>query len=107
MSGNPDDFEQLMNLDNTRAHLLIRLSDPDNRTVNNVKKLIEKLSLTIPAEVLVGGYAVIMADFAGSIIKGQVFSLFFAVITVFILLTIIFRSIKGGLIGLSPLLRQL
>src|SRR5690606_11602365 len=26
MSGNPDDFSQLMNFENTRAHLLVRLS---------------------------------------------------------------------------------
>ncbi len=107
MSGNPDDFEQLMNLDNTKAHLLIRLSAPDNRTINNVKKRIEELSSHIPAEVLVGGYAVIMADFAGSIIRGQVFSLVFAVITVFFLLTIIFRSFKGGLIGSIPLVASI
>lgn len=107
MSGNPDDFEQLMNLENTRAHLLIRLSDPDHRTINNVKKRIDELSSAIPAEVLVGGYAVIMADFAGSIIRGQIYSLVFAVITVFLLLAIIFRSLKGGLTGSIPLVASI
>ncbi|NMC37603.1 MAG: MMPL family transporter [Bacteroidales bacterium] len=107
MSGNPDDFEQLMNLDNTRAHLLIRLSDPDNRTIKDVKKRIDELSSVIPAEVSVGGYAIIMADFAGSIIRGQVYSLVFAVITVFLLLAGIFRSLKGGLIGSIPLVASI
>jgi hypothetical protein len=107
MSGSPDDFEQLMNLDNTRAHLLIRLSDPDNRTIIKVKKRIDELSSLIPAEVSVGGYAVIMADFAGSIIRGQVLSLVFAVVTVFLLLAIIFRSFKGGLIGSIPLVASI
>jgi hypothetical protein len=44
-----------------------------------------------------------MADFAESIIKGQVSSLIFAIITVLILLAIIFKSLKGGLIGAIPL----
>jgi len=44
-----------------------------------------------------------MADFARSIIRGQISSLLFALITVAILLTIIFRSFKGGLIGSIPL----
>lgn len=107
MSGNPDDFEQLMNLDNTRAHLLIRLSDPDNRNIKDIKKRIDELSTAIPAEVSVGGYAIIMADFAGSIIRGQVYSLVFAVITVLLLLAVIFRSVKGGLIGSIPLVASI
>ncbi len=37
MSGNPDDFSQMMNLENTKAHILVRLSNPENRVLNNVK----------------------------------------------------------------------
>ncbi|MBE0667096.1 MAG: MMPL family transporter, partial [Bacteroidales bacterium] len=51
----------------------------------------------------IGGYAIIMADFARKIIHGQLSSLFFALLTVFILLSIIFKSVKGGLIGSIPL----
>ena len=103
MSGNPDDFKQLMNLENTKAHVLIRLSNPENEVINDVKMRIFELTSEFPAEVTVGGYAIIMADFAGSIIKGQVSSLLFALVTVILLLTIIFKSLKGGLIGSIPL----
>lgn len=103
MSGDPDDFSQMMNLDNTRAHVLVRMSNPDNRTINNVKSEISSYIKEIPAQITVGGYAVIMTDFASSIIKGQVFSLVFAMLTVFILLALIFRSLRGGLIGTIPL----
>src|SRR5512133_2888397 len=44
-----------------------------------------------------------MADFARKIIQGQLTSLLFALLTVFILLSIIFRSVKGGLTGSIPL----
>jgi predicted RND superfamily exporter protein len=103
MSGDPDDFKQLMNLDNTKAHILIRLSKPENSVIRSVRAKISEITKDFPAEITVGGYAIIMKDFASSIIKGQVTSLLFALVTVIILLTIIFRSFKGGLIGSIPL----
>ena len=103
MSGDPDDFRQMMNLENTKAHILIRLSNPENRIINNVKSRITELTEDFPAEITVGGYAIIMADFASSIIRGQVKSLLIALVTVFIFLAIIFRSFKGGMVGSTPL----
>jgi len=103
MSGDQDDFKQIMNSDNTKAHILIRLAEPDNFIISEVSAKLTLLTQNFPAEVTIGGYAIIMSDFAGSVIKGQVKSLLFALITVFILLTIIFKSFKGGLVGSIPL----
>lgn len=103
MSGDQGDFKQIMNSDNTKAHILIRLAEPDNKIISEVSNRINLLTQSFPAEVTIGGYAIIMSDFAGSVIRGQVKSLLFALITVFILLTIIFKSFKGGLIGSIPL----
>jgi len=102
-SGDQNDFKQIMNLDNSKVHILIRLSDPNNNVIKEVKEKIAELTSDFPAEVTVGGYAIIMSDFAGSIIKGQISSLLFALVTVLILLAIIFKSVKGGLIGSIPL----
>jgi uncharacterized protein len=103
MSGDPVDFTQLMNLDNTRAHILIKLSQPSNEVIANVKEIIREKTVDFPAKMDVGGYAIVMADFAESIISGQISSLLIALVTVFILLTIIFKSLKGGLAGSIPL----
>ena len=92
-----------MNPENSKAHILIRLSDPEKGIIRDVRNRISELVAQIPAEVTIGGYAIIMADFARSIIRGQISSLLFALITVAILLTIIFKSVKGGLIGSIPL----
>lgn len=102
MSGDQEDFKQLINPENTRAHILVRLSEPERSVIDEVKTRINILADSIPAEVTVGGYALIMDDFAGSIIKGQIASLLFAVVAVLLLLTMIFRSVKGGLIGSIP-----
>ena len=103
MSGDQGDFDQLMNPENNRAHILVRLSNPENKIVIRVRDLINKQIQGLDAEVVIGGYAIIMADFAQSVIRGQVYSLLFAVITVFILLAIIFKSFRGGLVGTIPL----
>jgi len=103
MSGDPDDFKQLMNFENTAAHILVRLSKPENEVISALSKDIERITADFPAEVTVGGYAIIMADFAKKIIQGQLTSLLFALLTVFILLSIIFRSVRGGLTGSIPL----
>ncbi|HBC77429.1 MAG TPA: RND transporter, partial [Bacteroidales bacterium] len=105
--GNPDDFKQLTDLDNTKAHILIRISEPENNIIKSVKRRLSELTVNFPAEVSVGGYAIIMSDFAESIIKGQIFSLLFAVFTVLLLLTIVFRSFKGGLVGSIPLVASI
>jgi predicted RND superfamily exporter protein len=103
MSGNPDDWEQLMNFENTKAHLMVRLSQPDNKTVRHLRDEIKNFTADFPARVTMGGYAFIMNDFAQKIINGQVSSLLFALLIVTILLAIIFRSVKGGLTGAIPL----
>jgi uncharacterized protein len=103
MSGNPDDFSQLMNLDNTRAHILVRLSKPESHVIKSVKEKINEITRGFPATVTTGGYAIIMSDFASSIIKGQVSSLLLALVAVYFLLALIFRSFRGGLVGSIPL----
>ena len=103
MSGAPDDFKQLMNFDNTAAHILVRLSRPENNIIRALREDIGHFTTDFPAQVTVGGYAIIMTDFARKIIEGQLTSLLFALLTVFVLLSIIFRSVKGGLIGSIPL----
>lgn len=103
MSGEQSDFSQMINTDNTKAHVLVKLSEPDNSIIRKVRGKITETAKLIPANVVAGGYALIMADFANSIIKGQVFSLISAILSVLILLAIIFKSVKGGFIGSVPL----
>jgi hydrophobe/amphiphile efflux-3 (HAE3) family protein len=107
MSGDQSDFKQLINLDNTKAHVLIKLSKPENNVIKKVRSRISVLTAGFPAKITIGGYAIIMADFARSIITGQASSLAFAVLTVFFLLSIIFKSVKGGFTGLMPLVASI
>ena len=103
MSGNPDDWKQLMNFEYTKAHILVKLSRPENNVIRALRDDIRSYTADFPAKVTLGGYAIIMADFAGKIIQGQLSSLLIALLAVFVLLSVIFRSVKGGLIGCIPL----
>ena len=104
MSGDQSDFSQMINPDNSKAHILVKLSDPENKVIRNIRGKVNEMNRLIPARVIAGGYALIMADFANSIIKGQVLSLLSAIVTVFILLAVIFKSVRGGMIGSVPLI---
>jgi hydrophobe/amphiphile efflux-3 (HAE3) family protein len=103
MSGNPDDWKQLMNFEYTKAHILVKLSRPENNVIRALRDDIRSYTADFPARVTLGGYAIIMADFARKIIQGQLSSLIIALLAVFVLLSVIFRSVKGGLIGCIPL----
>ncbi len=103
MSGDQGDFSQLINPENSRAHILVKLSDPSEDVISKVQKEISEFVPPPETRISTGGYAVIMADFAKLIFKGQVRSLILALSLVLILLTIIFRSLKAGIISSIPL----
>jgi predicted RND superfamily exporter protein len=107
MSGDPEDFRQLCDMEYSKAHVLVRFSKPDKKFVRPVSVRIAELTSDMYAKVSIGGYAIIMADFAESIIRGQISSLLFAVLTVLLLLSLIFRSFRGGLTGSVPLVASI
>lgn len=104
MSGDPDDFDRLVDFDYSKAHLMIRFEDPATKVIRNAVDRIYSLAENDDAEIIIGGYAFIMLQFSDKILMGQISSLIFAIIVVLILLTIILRSFKGGLISTIPIL---
>jgi hypothetical protein len=104
MNGDPDDFERLVDYDYSKAHLMVRLNRPETETINRVLAKVDLLKQINGVEVVTGGYAYIMSQFSGKIVRGQVTSLIFALGIVFILLSLIFKSVKGGLVATTPIL---
>lgn len=103
-SGDPEDFDRLVDFDYSKAHLMVRFEDPETRIVRDVLDEIEYLAEKDNIDVVTGGYAYIMLQFSDLIVKGQVNSLVFAILIVLVLLSVIFRSFKGGLISTIPIL---
>ena len=104
MSGDPDDFEQLVDFDYQHALIMVTLNDASNTNVKEVIKYIEDLTKEDKNVKLIGGYTYITSQLADLVVKGQMISLFLAMFVVILLVMLIFRSVKAGLVSGVPLL---
>ena len=104
MSGDPEDFDRLVDFNYSRAHLMVRFDNPATDLMRNTVDKINSLAEKDNIDVTIGGYAYIMLQFSEKILTGQINSLVFAIAVVLILLTLILRSFKGGLISTIPIL---
>ncbi|MBE0675532.1 MAG: MMPL family transporter [Bacteroidales bacterium] len=107
MSGDPGDFEQLVDLNYTKAHIIVRFSNPSPYNVRNIATKADLLGDGIDGRVITGGYAYIMEEFSGRIVRGQISSILFALTIIFLLLILIFRSFKRGVIAVIPLIASI
>ena len=104
MSGNPDDFDDFVNFDYTKAIIQIQYKADDVKTINNIIKKIKFLTKGDENFKLIAGNSIVEKDLSEATGIGQKNSLIFAFFAIMLLLMIIFKSIKAGLIGSLPLL---
>lgn len=103
MSGEPDDFEKLVDFPYEHAQITARIQSSSSgvikSTVNDIKKIIgDDKDFT-----LVGGFAAIFSELSDKVIEGQVTSLLLSVVIVFILMVILFKSLTAGILSILPL----
>jgi predicted RND superfamily exporter protein len=103
MNGDPGQLEQLIDFNYENAHLIIRVNDVTNRAINEVIAQIKDLSSNDEIVTAIGGYGFVRSQLADKVVKGQFYSLAIALIIIFILVSIIFRSAIAGLLGIIPL----
>jgi uncharacterized protein len=104
MSGDPDDFESLVNFDYTKALLNIQFQASDMKTLTQIVRKVETLTANDPVKPTLSGFSLTDKEMAESIVTGQIWSLLFAIVAIFLLLIFIFKSLKAGQIGSIPLL---
>jgi len=104
MSGDPDDFEKMADFNYTKALLNVQFKAKDIKEFNKVTKFINNLISESHYCTLQAGQSLVEKEMAGSIVRGQIYSLIFAVFAIAILLWIIFRSFTSGILGIIPLL---
>jgi hypothetical protein len=104
MSGDPDDFEQLVDFDYSKAILNVQFRADDIDDLKQVESYIHSLVDASPYVTLMAGQCLIEKEMAHSIVRGQIYSLIFALVAIAILLWIIFRALSAGLMGSIPLL---
>lgn len=104
MGGSPEDFEQLVDFNYSQAIVNVQFRAADNNDYRTVVNEIDKSVSGMNLDAIYGGYALITYHMIDAIIKGQVYSLVFAIAVVFMLLWIIFKSWRTALVGCIPLI---
>jgi uncharacterized protein len=103
MSGDPEDFENMVDFDFTRALLTIQYQAGSMKEINHLLDRIYILTKGDTHLSRIGGYSLIDRAICQSVATGQYYSLLFAFVIIFILLSIIFRSLTAGFMGSLPL----
>jgi uncharacterized protein len=104
MSGDPEDFEKLVDFDYTKAILNVQFKAKDINEFNLVKNKIDELIANSPYATMQAGQPLLEKEMAESILRGQIYSLLFALFAIAFLLWIIFKSFRAGILGSLPLL---
>ncbi|MBN1622045.1 MAG: RND family transporter [Endomicrobiales bacterium] len=103
MSGDPDDFEKLVDFPYEHAHILARIN---STSVANIRKIVtyaENMKKDNPNIDIIGGFAMILEDLATHIVQGQMRSLVSAIIIVMLLVALLFRSAAAGFLSAVPI----
>jgi predicted RND superfamily exporter protein/outer membrane lipoprotein-sorting protein len=103
MNGDPEELEQLVDFNYEHALLMIRINDPNNEVVNGIISRLKEITSEDPSVEAIGGYGYVRTELANKVLKGTYYSLGIALVIIFILLSLIFRSVKAGLLGIIPL----
>jgi hydrophobe/amphiphile efflux-3 (HAE3) family protein len=103
MSGDPEDFEELVDFDYTKALMSVQYRANDMKTLREVEDKIYSLTKNDGNVSEIGGFSLIEKELSQAVAKGQVYSLLFAFVAIAILLILIFRSLSAGLLGSIPL----
>jgi len=104
MSGEPEDFDDLVNFDYTQALLIVQFRADSKNALDNVIDEIDRLTVDDPNRSIIGGYCLVDKELAEAVVHGQYNSLLFAILIIALLLVLIFRSFVSGLLGSLPLL---
>lgn len=103
MNVHTENLEQLVDFSYTHSHMIIRINSAGNKAVTRIIKLIKTISKGDESLTAIGGYAFVRSQLATLVVRGQFYSLTIALLIVFVLLSLIFKSVKAGLITSIPL----
>ncbi len=103
MSGDPDDFEKMVDFPYENALITARVNTTSTPKLNAIKEQIMEMTRNDEEVTLVGGFAFILSDIARIIVNGQLLSLGLAIVLVGVLLMFLFRSVMAGIVSSIPL----
>lgn len=107
MSGDPQNLVKVINYDYNRTNVTFQLKGDDSKTIKQalgvVKQFEDRFNKNgITLNYAGSGYKALV--FTDLIFEGQIMSIAISLVLVLILLSVMFRSIKAGLIGSIPIM---
>jgi uncharacterized protein len=106
MSGDPENLLKVVNYDYNRTNVTFQLKGDDSKTINEALSVIKGFEDQFAEHGITINYAGSGCKalvFTSLILEGQILSIGITLILVLILLSLMFRSIKAGLIGAVPI----
>lgn len=103
MSGDPEDFEKFVDFNFEKAIVNIQFHANNMKEYNEVAYSISNFCENSEHAKFESGISLVEKDMAISIAQGQIYSLILAFTAILLLLWMIFRSFRTGLIGCIPL----
>ncbi len=103
MGGNEDAVEQFIDYNYENSRLLISLKDASNDEGKRLLAKMQEMTKDDPDVKFIAGPSLTKIELADMVIQGQIKSLSLAMVVVFVLLALIFRSFNAGLLSVLPL----
>lgn len=109
MSGDPDDFEKLVDFPYEHAHLMVKVTDSGTKSATEIVEytrayLSEHHEGKPP---IVGGLLDVMAEMVGHIVRGQLISIALSIVLVGALVGVFMRSAVAAALAMFPLILAL
>lgn len=104
LAGFADQASQLIDYNNENARILVSMKDGSNQTGKEILRALERITKDDPLLNCIAGPGLSKIQIADMVIRGQISSLVLALIIIFVLLSVIFRSVAAGTKGSLPLL---
>ena len=106
MSGDPETLWRTIDYDYARSNVTLQLKGDDSKTINSAIAVVEKFKplfeeLGVDVNYAGSGYKSLI--FTDLILKGQVKSLVLSLVIIVVLLSLMFRRLSAGLIGVIPI----
>jgi hydrophobe/amphiphile efflux-3 (HAE3) family protein len=103
MAGNENTVEQFLDYNYENSRLLISLKDGSNNEGKRLLKKMQEMTKDDPNVAFITGSSLTKIELADMVIGGQIRSLILAMVVVFILIAITFKSYRAGLLSVIPL----
>lgn len=103
MGDNGDAIEQFIDYNYENARIIISLKDGSNQAGKNLLNKLKELTKDDPDVMFIAGACLTKIELADMVVNGQIKSLVLAMLVVFVLLSLVFRSFKSGLLSSLPL----